>query len=416
MSLFRAGSEVLGSNKAQRQSYRAGQPLSTGHHHSFAMKRFFIVLLGGMACAAPAPAIGQAAIARATAALGDGLRGDYYSGLNFERFVKTRHDALIDFYWPEEQPMPGVPAEEFTVRWTGWLVPPVTGHYVLHLTVDDGARLWLDGKQLLDEWRGQPLGYYSVPIDLQGGRPYRLRLDYCQYSREARALLLWERPKQPETLPASSWRNLWGLREKVPTFASRFQETIPTRYLFSRVPPAPKLAVDLAPVAVLARQPAAPLVVAKKPAAVSATPKLAKAHVLVKHKSRPKNDGASASKLAEQLLRGKAVTARTLFFEQGKASLPAPVQASLDTLARVLGRYPALRLEVQGHTDNQGDPLLNQQLSMHRAEAVCQYLSLRGVDPGRLRALGLGGTQPVADNNLPAERPRNRRVVLRPLP
>ena len=45
-------------------------------------------------------------------------------------------------------------SSQFTVRWTGWLVLPVTGHYVLHLTIDDGARLWLDGNQLLDEWRG----------------------------------------------------------------------------------------------------------------------------------------------------------------------------------------------------------------------------------------------------------------------
>lgn len=391
------------------------------------MKRFFLCLLvGSMASASPTAAHAQAAVARALAAQGDGLRGDYYRGLNFEQFIKTRHDALIDFYWPEEQPMPGVPAEEFTVRWTGWLVPPVTGHYVLHLTVDDGTRLWLDGKQLLDEWRGQPLGYYSVPIDLQGGRPYRLRLDYCQYSREARALFYWERPRQPETLPVSSWRNLWGIREKVPTFASRFQETIPTRYLFSHVPLPPKLAVDLAPVAVVARQPAAALVaptlatsrpaVVVKPSVVAAKPKVATAHTRVRSKPRPKSNATSATRLAEQLLRGQAVTVRTLFFEQGKASLPAPVQASLDTLAQLLSRYPTLRLEVQGHTDNQGDPVLNQQLSMRRAEAVCQYLSARGIVPDRLRPLGLGGTQPVADNNLPAERPRNRRVVLRPLP
>jgi outer membrane protein OmpA-like peptidoglycan-associated protein len=92
------------------------------------------------------------------------------------------------------------------------------------------------------------------------------------------------------------------------------------------------------------------------------------------------------------------------------------VQASLDTLAQVLRRYSALRLEVQGHTDNQGDPELNQQLSMRRAEAVCQYLSTRGIAARRLSPLGLGGTQPVADNNLPTTRPLNRRVVLRPLP
>jgi outer membrane protein OmpA-like peptidoglycan-associated protein len=384
------------------------------------------LLLGCLAVTAPvAAAHAQGILARAQPAVGDGLRGDYYDGLNFEKFVQTRRDALIDFYWPQEQPMPGVPAEQFTVRWTGWLVPPITGHYVLHLTVDDGARLWLDGKQLLDEWRGQPLGYYSVPIDLQAGRPYRLRLDYCQYSREARALLLWERPRQTETLATGSWRNLWGLAEKMPSFAHRFQETIPTRYLFSHVPGPPKLAVDLTTVAVVARQPlVAPLVAPGSSHSAAAPwhsvsparPKVALARPLAKRRPRPQAAASRhADKLAAQLLRGQAITLRTLYFEQGHADLPAPVQASLDTLAQVLRRYPALRLEVQGHTDNQGDPLLNQQLSMRRAEAVCQYLSAVGVAAARLRPLGLGGTQPVADNNLPAERPRNRRVVIRPI-
>jgi len=107
---------------------------------------------------------------------------------------------------------------------------------------------------------------------------------------------------------------------------------------------------------------------------------------------------------------------RTLYFAQGQADLLAPVQSSLDTLARVLARYPSLSLEVQGHTDNQGDPALNQQLSQRRAEAVCQYLCARGIAPSRLQPVGLGGTQPLADNSVPAQRPLNRRVILRPLP
>jgi len=376
---------------------------------------FFSCILGSLVLSAPL-------VAKAQAAGGDGLRGDYYDGLNFEHLVQTRRDPLIDFYWRGEKPISGVPAESFTVRWSGWLVPPVTGHYVLHLSIDDGARLWLDNKQLLDEWRGQPLGYYDVPLDLQAGRPYRLRLDYCQYSRDATARLFWERPKKTEPPRTATWHNLWGLTDKVPTFASRFQELIPTRCLYSHVPPPPKLAVDLATVAVVARPPvAAPValpapIIAPKPPARATKPRATAVRKLRKSRPRSQANSARTERLAAQLLSGQAFTLRALYFEQGKATLPAPVQASLDTLARLLARHPALRLEVQGHTDNQGDPVINQQLSLRRAEAVCQYLSTHGIAATRLNPLGLGGTQPVADNNLPAERPRNRRVVLRPLP
>lgn len=384
------------------------------------MKPFsFVFLLSSLALGAPAKASAQATV-------GDGLRGDYYDGLNFEHLIETRRDPLIDFFWHGEKPASGVPAEQFTVRWTGWLVPPVTGHYVLHLSVDDGARLWLDGKPLLDEWRGQPLSYFDVPLDLVGGRPYRLRLDYCQYSLDATARLFWERPRQPEPLRTSSWRNLWGMTEgKAPSFASRFQEVVPTRYLFSRPPAPPKLAVDLNPVLVVGSRPPAPAgavpsaaspAAAKKP--VFSKPKSPVVRLSARVIQRAKAQVATrrTNALAAQLLSGQPITVRALYFEQGQVLLLPAVRASLDTLAQMLGRYPALRLEVQGHTDNQGDPALNQQLSLRRAEAVCQYLSTRGIAPARLSPLGLGGTQPVADNNLPAERPRNRRVVLRPLP
>jgi hypothetical protein len=82
--------------------------------------------------------------AQPAAGLSPGLRGDYYEGLNFEHLVRTQRDARLDFDWHERSPVPGVPAMSFTVRWTGWLVPPITGRYVLHLTVDDGVRLWLN--------------------------------------------------------------------------------------------------------------------------------------------------------------------------------------------------------------------------------------------------------------------------------
>lgn len=86
----------------------------------------------------------QHSCAQPAAGLSPGLRGDYYEGLNFEHLVWTQRDARLDFDWHHRNPVLGVPATSFTVRWTGWLVPPVTGRYVLHLTVDDGVRLWLN--------------------------------------------------------------------------------------------------------------------------------------------------------------------------------------------------------------------------------------------------------------------------------
>ena len=376
------------------------------------MKRLGWHFCGGLLLA------GRLAGAQVPALVGDGLKGDYYAGRDFNTFVVSQRDAAIDFDWHHENPVPGLPAEDFSVRWTGWLVPPATGHYVLRITVDDGARLWLDGRQLLNEWRGQSLSYYDIPLDLQAGRAYALRLDYCQYSWSTRALLAWQRPND---VPEASWRNLWGLAgdDKEP-------EAIATRYLFSRnpIPPAksapPRAAATTSvakPVATPLSRPARPVLTPKKKPARLATapPQPVAPPAPVSPRPTAPPDSGRAAAVATRLAAGQAVTLRALYFMQGKADLPLAVRASLDTLAAALATRPTLHLEVQGHTDNQGDSALNRQLSQRRAEAVAQYLAAHGVAAGRLRAVGYGGTQPVADNSQPAQRPRNRRVVLLPL-
>jgi outer membrane protein OmpA-like peptidoglycan-associated protein len=112
---------------------------------------------------------------------------------------------------------------------------------------------------------------------------------------------------------------------------------------------------------------------------------------------------------------GEAVTLPELYFNQGQARLLPAARTLLDGLAAALSAQPALRFEVQGHTDNVGNAELNRQLSQQRAEAVCLYLTAHGVAARQLRPVGFGGTQPVADNADPAQRPLNRRVVLRRL-
>lgn len=355
-------------------------------------------------------------VAQGTSApVGDGLLGLYYQGRNFDLFRHRQVDAAIDFYRYHQPPAEGVPAEDFSARWTGWLLVPTSGHYVLHLDVDDGARLWLDGRQLLDEWRGQSLSSYTLDLDLQAGHAYSLRLDYCQYGAVSYAQLAWVRPEQlVQFQRAASWRTLWGL------VADRPRPTvIPTRYLFSvnpTRPPAPTPATPLVQRAPLlaprpTRQPLphhrrpAP---ARQPGATSLRPVVAVVTpAFVPHAS---------PELSEQLGQGLAVVWPNLYFAQGQADLLPAARASLDTLVSILRQQPQLRLQVQGHTDNQGDSTLNRQLSQRRADVVCHYLMGSGIEGSRLQAKGYGGAHPAADNRAPTLRARNRRVVLHPLP
>jgi len=361
---------------------------------------------------------------------GDGLKADYYDGREFEKLAVSRRDATIDFDWHGARPVVGLKPEDFSVRWTGWLVPPTTGRYVLHISVDDGIRLWLNDQLLLDDWRGHALSYYQVEVDLKAGEPYALRVDYCQYSLATQARLAWLAPAAPA--PASIRH-----RRRQNTVESKPEPiVIPTRYLFSRFPGTalPPLAAPLAsqPLAQpeTSASPAPRPVLPTKAALVPPPPGPTSKPRLVSYlrttpvaplpapqsPAQPLTpDSGRVVALATKLASGRALTLRALYFEQGKAELLPSVQASLDTLAQALHHRPSLRLEVQGHTDNQGDPAVNQLLSRRRAETVCQYLASQGVAASRLRAVGYGGSRPVADNRQPDLRPRNRRVVLLPL-
>lgn len=119
---------------------------------------------------------------------------------------------------------------------------------------------------------------------------------------------------------------------------------------------------------------------------------------------------------AENLLTlGDTVTLRNIFFHTASAELYEASLAELDRLAEALQRHPNLRLEVGGHTDAVGSDADNLTLSERRAKAVYDYLILRGVDANRLTYRGYGESRPVADNETPEGRAKNRRTTLTPL-
>ena len=85
---------------------------------------------------------------------------------------------------------------------------------------------------------------------------------------------------------------------------------------------------------------------------------------------------------------------------------------ALDHAVEVMRQYPTIRIEIQGHTDQEGDPRVNQTLSTRRAEAVRAYIGAAGIAVDRMRAVGFGGDRPIADNATPAGKAKNRRIEL----
>ena len=97
-------------------------------------------------------------------------------------------------------------------------------------------------------------------------------------------------------------------------------------------------------------------------------------------------------------------------FESGKATIKKKSYPLLDQIANIFIENSNYIIEVQGHTDNTGNPELNKTLSDKRAHAVMDYMLNKGVEAHRLSAVGYGQDQPIADNKTKAGRQKNRRV------
>ncbi|MDP8218370.1 MAG: glycoside hydrolase family 3 C-terminal domain-containing protein [Candidatus Theseobacter exili] len=125
----------------------------------------------------------------------EGLQGEYYNNKKLEgEPVFARVDPEIDFNWGQSFPSPWVEKDNYSVRWTGKLVPPQTGYYDLGLASDDGVRLYLDGKCLINEWRDHGTETHIRRVHLQAGKRYDIKIEYYENEGEALVKLLWSPP------------------------------------------------------------------------------------------------------------------------------------------------------------------------------------------------------------------------------
>ncbi|HLF92000.1 MAG TPA: protein kinase [Planctomycetota bacterium] len=121
-----------------------------------------------------------------------GAIAEYYSGHNFEVLVRRVVDEAIAFDWTGKEAWPGGLSTDFSARWQGWFEIDGSGPVVLRVRNDDGARLAIDGKQVLDHWKPHAPTVDAVSLDLTKG-PHRLDLEYHQGIGEAVISLAWSR-------------------------------------------------------------------------------------------------------------------------------------------------------------------------------------------------------------------------------
>lgn len=318
-------------------------------------------------------------IAAVTTAYGQqGLLGEYYDGERFDRKVFSRTDALINFTWDNVAPAPGMQPNKFSIRWTGQLKAPKTGEYLFRAKVDDGIRVRIGNRLVIDAWYLNDSKPFSGKIWLEAGQLYDLQVDYYNGMFEGEIQLFWQLPGEEPIFGGT-----FGYNDKV----------IDSRYFFQ--PPA--AAVQPKP-----QTPPAVKPVVQKPAT---QPKPAQTQTRVQPKPvanapAPKPAPVSADTLEKYL-------PKNIHFVKSKAEMLPESMPELDRLAAFLLRNPELRLSIEGHTDKVGDTAKNQELSELRARAVASYLVKKGVAAQRITAVGYGDTRPVVKDGNDV---RNRRV------
>ena len=148
----------------------------------------------------------------------EGLTAEYFNlplftdnpgALPYEPSFK-RIENTIDFDWRDEIPAPNISADYFGVRWTGMIYIPTTGTYIIHVWHDDGIRLFIDDKLIIERWHSGPAGWGTDEknLFLKGDRWCSIKLELFEYNNLARVKLSWRPPgaNKIEIISSSNFR------------------------------------------------------------------------------------------------------------------------------------------------------------------------------------------------------------------
>jgi len=130
---------------------------------------------------------------------GSGLKGEYYTGTDFDQYEFTRADKNLDLFWGgDTSPSPKMPVGgNWSIRWTGRLMPRYSEDYTLFITADDGARMWINHKLIIDDWTLHGIMEYPAEVRLEAGKQYDIRIDYYEGGGPPAAIgFYWESKSQ----------------------------------------------------------------------------------------------------------------------------------------------------------------------------------------------------------------------------
>jgi alpha-D-xyloside xylohydrolase len=129
-----------------------------------------------------------------------GIAVQYFEGTNFEKPAGKSIDPKVEYTWPgppQANPPGGLTGfNNFSARWEGTLTAPEEGEYEIGLEGDDGFRLWLDGKLVVEDWAARPALYKGTKIALRKGQVLPLKIEYYQGGGNRILRLNWRTPSQ----------------------------------------------------------------------------------------------------------------------------------------------------------------------------------------------------------------------------
>ena len=125
----------------------------------------------------------------------NGLRGEYFTNQNLNdppSIIKV--DKQVNFSWDGSAPFENFPQDNFSVRWTGYLKFEKTGRYTIDVASDDGVRLYIDDKIVIDDWNDHALMTNSYTSTFEANKYYKIKLEYYENGGGAIVKLGWRKP------------------------------------------------------------------------------------------------------------------------------------------------------------------------------------------------------------------------------